>query len=129
MLVLADKRTKLISLGALGNRDAASIEIGLETALGPNANGLVESLLSGERSTVGSLGGSLANVGSSSTKGAGGLASNVLVEEIGAVLADQSAKLVDLGTLGNYIALVTSHCMGGRSHIPGMPFLSANSLS
>lgn len=105
MLVLADKSTELIRLGTLRNGNATGVEVSLETALGPGANSLVKCLLSGARGTIGSLSSSLVDVGSRSTKGVGGLASNVAVEEVGTVLADESAELVGLGALGNWRVL------------------------
>lgn len=102
VLVLADKSTELVSLGALGNGNATGVEVSLEAALGPRSNSLVECLLSGARSTISSLSSSLVDVGSRSPESVRGLASDVAVKEVGAVLADESAELVGLGALGDW---------------------------
>lgn len=105
MLVLTDKGAELISLGSLRDGDATRVKVALETALRPSTNSRVEGVRSGIGDTIGSLGSSLVDVGGGSTEGAGSLAGDVVIEEVGAVLADQSLELVGLGTLGNCLKL------------------------
>lgn len=101
--VLADKSTELILLGLVGNGDTTSLEVSLQAGLGPGVDGLVESLLRGYRSLVGSLGVRVAGLGSGGTVGRGGRGGGRrgVIEDLGTVLADEGTELLSLGSLGD----------------------------
>lgn len=85
-----------------GAYQSASIQISLQTAIGPGVDGLVKSVLGGLGRGVGSLRSGRADVGGSGTECRSGGTRNGVTKDLGAVLADQSAQLVELGTLGDY---------------------------
>lgn len=101
MGVLSNQSSELVRLGSLGNRDTTCIKIRLEPTVGPRIDRLVERLLSSETCIVRSLGILVTGLASSSTKGARSRVAQGIIEELGSVSADESAKLVGLSTLGN----------------------------
>lgn len=102
MVVLADQGAELISLGGVRNRDSTGIKVGLEAGLGPRVDCLVEGVLDCKRSVVGRLGVLVASLGGSSTKRRRSCGGSGVTDDLGAVLADKCAKLVQLSSLGYY---------------------------
>jgi hypothetical protein len=92
----------------MGNGNTTSVQVALQTALGPGANGLVESFLSRNRCLVSSLGSGISNLGirvaglgSSSTISGSTRSRGRITQELSAMLADEGTELVELGPLGN----------------------------
>lgn len=100
--VLADESSELVGLGGVGDGDATSIKVALESAPGPRVDGLVERILGSQGSAVGGLGILVASVGSSSAVGGRSRGRDGVAQNLGAVLANKGTQLVDLAAVGNY---------------------------
>lgn len=91
--------------------NSTGIEISLEAGLGPRVDGLVKSILGSFGSSVGGLGISSTNVGGGGAKGRSGRGRDGVAHELGAVLANEGAELVDLGALGNIDAVLVAELL------------------
>jgi hypothetical protein len=92
----------------MGDGNTTGIQIGLEAAVGPLVDGLVESILSGKGSTVSRLGILVGSVGSGGAKGRLGSGTDGVAQKLSAVLSDKSPQFVDLGALGNRDAVLVA---------------------
>lgn len=125
--VLADERAKLLGLGALRDglgmwsvteqvrwqvsldtHHSTGVEIALQAALGPGAHGLVKGILSGLGRGISCLGGSRADAGCRGTECRGRRTGDCVTHDLGAVLTNERAQLVELGALGNWYVLASS---------------------
>lgn len=111
MGVLPNKGSELVSLAGMGDGNTTGIKIGLEAAVGPLVDGLVESILSGKGSTVSGLGVLVGSAGSSGAKGRLGSGADGIAQKLSAVLSNKSPKLVDLGALRNRDAVLVAELL------------------
>jgi len=109
--MLADKSTELIDLGSLGNGNTTSVKITLQTGLRPSVDSLVKGILVLLGGSIGGLGVVLANVGGSSAISGSSRSGNGVSHDVGTVLANKSAKLVNLGALGNVDAVLVAELL------------------
>src|SRR5665213_3465746 len=79
--------------------NATGVQICLEAALRPSINSRVKGRLGSLRSAVGSPGIFVASLGGGSAIRRGGRSGDGVTQEVGLVLANKSAELVQLGSL------------------------------
>lgn len=86
---------------------SASVQITLQAAVGPGVHNLIKGVLSRLGGGIGGLRRGGTDVGSSSAKSRSSSAGDGVTHDLGPVLADKSAQLVELRALRNCLVLVT----------------------